>query len=159
MPILFAGPPGRVAVMDDPGVDAVLPPLLNLSRTALSFRQRKSIVTRVTVAQQTSQQFMHTLGGDVYVYVFGDRIGEMIISGISIAYDCDRPGDTEHGIEKVFRWYQANRASKRRTPLLLQLGRKTTFYGFLTNFGTDVLDHKMNLMQYRLGLHVLPEAD
>lgn len=149
MPVLFQGEPGRVLAMKDPGVQGVLPPLVSLA--GVNFQDRKSIVTRLTLAQETSHQFLHTLGGDIYIYVFGDRVGQMTIGGMCFALDCDRPGDRKHGVERMLEFYRDNKASKKKDPVTVMIGQ-TPVTGFVTAFNADVFDHKLNIMQYSLGL-------
>lgn len=154
--VMFPGPPGKVVAVEEPGVQGILPPLVDFDNRALTFQNRKSIITRIMIGLQTSHQFLHTLGGDIFIYVFGDRIGQMTISGVSMAYDCDQTGDGEHGIEKMIRLYNQYKLSARPTPVPLQIG-KTTVNGFLSDFQADVFDHKLRLMQYNMTLWVLPE--
>lgn len=153
---LFAGPPGRVLAFADPAVQGLLPSLAGLDPT-LDFAGQKSLITRMTVANETNHQFMHTIGGDIYIYVFGNRIGQATVSGLSIAYDCDRGGDREHGFEKVLRWYRNNRLSQRSDPVTLLIGR-TPLSGFVTGVTGGVFDHRLNLMQFDLNLAVVPDT-
>lgn len=159
MPIVFEGAPGRVVKLDDPGVtQGLLPGAVAVKEAPITFEQRRSIITRVVLAQETSQQFLHTLGGDVYVYVFGDRIGQMTLSGLCLAMDCTAgdAGDGEHGVERMLGWWNENRLSKRPQPLIAMIGNKavTAFAGQMT---VSVFDHKLNLWQFDLNLFVVPE--
>ena len=159
MPVVFAGAPGRVIRLDDPAIDqGMLPGMLAIDKTgqnALSFKSQKSIVTRVTVSQETSQQFLHTLGGTIYLYVFGDRIGMAAVSGICLGTDCDQPGDNEHGVEKMFNWYDTNRLANRSDPLSIAIGNRI-FQAYLAQMATAVVDASLNLWQFDLSLFVVP---
>jgi hypothetical protein len=143
--------------MRDPGVQGVLPPIVGVTPDAVDFQSRKSIITRMTVGQETNHQFLHTLGGDIFIYVFGDRVGQMTISGMCFAFDCDRPGDREHGLEKMLEFYRQNKLSRRKEPVTVMVGR-TPVVGFIAGFNADVVDPKFNLVQYSLGLLVIPKA-
>jgi hypothetical protein len=109
----------------------------------------------MALSAETNHQFAHMLGGDIYIYVFGDRIATMTISGMALAYDCDNPGDYEHGIEKVMHWYAGNKLSSRSTPVTLMVGH-TALTGFLAGFQADVFDHRLNLMSYNLQFFLPP---
>ena len=76
----------------------------------------------MAVAQQANFQFLHTLGSDVYVYVFGDRIGQLSLSGVAFASGCGnavtpvsgQPFAGDHGLVGMNDWYKDNRISRRR---------------------------------------------
>lgn len=165
MPIVFAGIPGRVAKLDDPGVNqGLLPGAVTVKQAPISYDDRLSIITRVSLAQETSQQFLHTLGGDVYIYVFGDRIGQMTISGLCLALDCEQSeldagneaGGWDHGVEKMLDWWKENKLSKRPKPLITMIGNKA-IPAFAGQMVVSVFDHKLNLWQFDLNLFVVPE--
>jgi hypothetical protein len=104
-------------------------------------------------------QFLHTLGGDIYIYVFGDRMGTMSLEGLSAAYSCTDSGDTQHGIEKIYSWYQANKLSALSTPLTFVLGASTTLTAFLGAFSADVpnINTMAGIMSFRLDLFLVPD--
>lgn len=155
--VLAPGQPGTVIALADPGVQTVLP-LVNFDGHAVGFRERKSIITRIAVSHETSDQFVHALGNKIYIYSFGDRMGMAMISGICFAVGCDDAGDNEHGGQKMMRYYNQNKLSVRRDPITILLGNgKDAIRGFLRNFSLDTLDHTQRLMQYSLQLAVLPE--
>jgi hypothetical protein len=177
--ILFAGAPGRVVAIPDAAVVGVLPPLVT-PNPGITFSGRKSIITRIAVSQRGSFQFLHTLGGDIYIYVFGDRIGNMQLSGLSFAQDCTQPSATElqdnsdevqattaqvgaggddgqHGIEKMIAYYKSNRISSRSDPVTILLGKQTTLTAFITGSDADVADAKTYLVQWSLELAVVPD--
>lgn len=155
--VLAPGQPGVVIAIADAGVQTVLP-LVNFDGGAVSFQQRKSIITRIAVSQATSDQFVHAVGGTIYVYSFGDRIGQMILSGICFAVGCDDSGDNEHGGQKMMQYYHQNKLSVRRDPVTMLLGNgKDAIKGFIRGFDLDTMDHTQRLLQYTLTLAVLPE--
>lgn len=157
MPLLLSTVPGRVIAIAEPGLQGVLPPLVTVE-PALTFQERKSLITRLTIGQETSHQFAHMMGGDIFIYVFGDRIGQVTISGLSVAQDCDALDDTEHGFEKMLKYYKQNKLSKRRDPMTMMIG-ETPFTGFLAGITGGVFDHKLLLMQWDLTFFVPPDKD
>jgi len=156
MPILFDGAPGRVIALQDPALQGVVP--LVKPNPAITFQGQKSLITRLTIAQETNHQFLHALGGDIFIYVFGDRIGQLTISGLAVSKDCDGGGDSEHGFEKMLKYYKDNKLSKRREPMTVMIGQ-TPVTGFLGGMTGGVFDHKLLLMQWDLTLFLLPERD
>ena len=154
--ILFSGPPGRVIAMRDPGIAGVLPAGFIKPDPSILFAEQKAIITRVMVAKASSYQFLHTLGGDIYIYVFGERIGQMMLSGMAFSYDCDND-DGDHGVEKMLDWYDTNRLSARETPVTILLGRRTTLTAFVGEFSADVVDPSSRIMQWNMNLILIPE--
>lgn len=154
MPIVFSTKPGQVIQLDDPAL-ACSTNFLSIDPD-ISFDTEKSIVTRVTVSQQVNVQFLHTLGSLIYIYVFGDRMGQVSLSGLSFACEC--PEGTELGAEKMMTWYKKNRASKKADPVRVTIG-KTTIEGFVTSFTEDVVDPSLRLVQWGVNLASLPEDD
>lgn len=157
MKLLFQSRPGAVIKLDDPSLQCETQLLgINPDSADITFESERSIVTRVTVSQQVNVQFLHTLGSLIYVYVFGDRIGSIGLSGLSFACAC--PGGTELGAEQMLLWYKRNRASKRRDPIEVVIGR-SVIRGFVVGFNEDVVDPSLNLVQWSVAMTALPEDD
>lgn len=154
MPLVFATRPGQVVQLDDPALSCNTR-FLDLD-PEVSFNAQRSIVTRVTVSQQVNLQFLHTLGSLIYVYVFGDRMGQVSLSGLSFACEC--PDGVELGAEKMLMWYKQHRASKRPSPVRVTIGT-TVIEGFVTSFTEDVVDPSLKLVQWGVNMASLPEDD
>lgn len=157
MPVVLASRPGQVVELADPAL-ACNTRFLGLDPN-ISFGVERSIVTRVTVSQQVNVQFLHTLGSLIYVYVFGDRMGQVTLSGLSFACVCpDAEQGVELGAEKMLLWYKQNRASRRAGPVRVTIGT-TAIEGFVTSFTEDVVDPSLRLVQWGVTLASLPEDD
>ena len=154
MPIIFKNRPGSVVVLNDPALQCSTQ-LLGLDPD-IAFRTERSIITRVTISQQVNIQFLHTLGALVYVYVFGDRMGQISLSGLSFACEC--PGGVDLGAERMLLWYKRNRASKRKRPVRVTIG-KSVIEGFVTQFTEDVVDPSLNLVQWGVTMMALPDDE
>lgn len=116
----------------------------------------KSIVTSFRLEATGGVQFLHTLRDFIYIYVFGDRISSMQISGLSFWDKCDAPG--AHGIEYVNAYYLNNRVSQRATPVTMVLGMGTGYLGFLVRLFYDYNDPENQIAQFTLDFRVIPEA-
>ena len=99
------------------------------------------------------------------MYSFGERIGEMMISGLSFGPICVVPDPEDplglnagvHGLEWLNDFYQNNRLYALGTPLILTLGKSTTFTGFLTGLVISSNDPERGLGQFAMELAVIPE--
>lgn len=159
MPVVISSKPGVVRRLNDSAVQGTIPSLVALKDPEFTFGDQLAIITSIGVKQHTNHQFMQTLGADIYIYVFGDRMGDMALSGVAFAKDCEEMGDTEHGMAKVMRWYRDNRLAKRRDPVDVVLGNADgePFSGFVTGMNLNLLDLQSMLVTFELRLALVPE--
>ncbi len=151
---------GRVQVMLRPG--AAQMDIVTVESWG-GFTNFKSIITNLTIAEQGNYQFLHTLGNDIFLYVFGDRIGTFGVSGLSFYDNC---GDainvgqaSKIGISHVIDYYRANRISRRGLPLSITIHPGQPFKCFLTSFRGSVLDASRRMFQFHLGLALIPDPE
>jgi len=159
MPVLFQGNTGRVAVIPDAvAYGAIsLASVSGASGGPLSYGLHKSIITRIGLSAAGNYQFLHTIGNDVYVYVFGDRMGQVVLHGLSFATDCFS-GNGVHGFNMMFEWYQGNRIAAQSTPVIVTIGGGKAFQGFITALTGDVQDPVYRTIQFQLTISLLPAA-
>lgn len=158
MPLIFQSRPGQVVQLDDPALSCNAN-FLSVDPD-IAFETERSIITRLTISQQVNIQFLHTLGSLIYLYVFGDRMGQVSLSGLSFLCGCDDADSqsTEIGAEKMLFWYKKHRASKRAEPVRVTVG-KTVIEGFVTSFTEDVVDPSLRMVQWGVNISSLPEDD
>jgi hypothetical protein len=156
--LIFPHARGLVKRVMGPGQ---VPPSFSINIQGLGFRDR-AIVTQIGVVQNGNFQFLHTLSDQVFVYVFGDRISELQVSGISFgsygghqSFQClgERSGTTD-----VFNFYKNRKISQRSQPLLIRIGAMTVFRGFLTGMNFEVTDPETLLGQFSFRFHSFPTA-
>lgn len=158
MPVIFSTGRGTVAQLADPAEQCDIRIKIEPD---VSFESHKSIVTRLTIHQEVNLQFLHTLGAMVYVYVFGDRMGSVSLSGLSFACTCSEGGGSSSssggssGAEKMLEWYKQARASRRQEPITVTIGDQV-IEGFVTSFNEDVVDTAAKLIQWQVDMSSLP---
>lgn len=150
--IVFQSKQGRVAKLADPASMCRIQ-LMNKIEPAITYESHASIVTRMTLAQQVNLQFLHTVGAGIYIYTFGDRIGQMSLSGLAFSNPCE--GESP-GMELMLTWFKDNRASVRQKPIRITVG-KTPLEGFVVGLSTDVVDPASGLVQWGITMATLPE--
>lgn len=153
MPVFFKGAPGRAVMLLDPAVQGNH--RLVAPSPDIDFQGQTSIITRVAVRQRANVQFLHTLGSVVYVYVFGDRIGDLALSGLSFNGPC--PGGGRHGIAQMFEWYDDNRVSATGSSIVVAVGGYT-FTGFVVGVDGELADPATGLGQWTLNINTLPRT-
>lgn len=153
---VFEGTVGRVVALEDPAAQGTMYVSKITGGQNIEFDAHRSIITRVTVSQSVNIQFLHTMGKHVYVYVFGDRMGQIGLSGLSFANDCIAPGES-HGVVKMFDWYRQHKASKRKDAVRINIGMRDNMDGFAKDFTFDVVDPATQMVQWNLMIAALPE--
>jgi len=147
---IFSNDPGVVSVFQGPGT-----PLAFYLENWGDIQFFKSIITGFQVESQGGVQFMHTLRDFIYIYVFGERIGTVIISGLSFQQLCPG-GDSGHGLEDVIAYYGSNRVLERADPVTMVFGLSTVFYGFLTKLTGGVQDPSTKMGSFALQFQTVP---
>ncbi len=154
--ILLDSQPGVVVALDDAGIQGSAR-IANFDAEAeIGLDFDRSIITGLTVSQEVNVQFLHTLGSYVYIYVFGDRMGAVSISGISFAANCDDDFTQAHGLELMIQWYRQFRASRRQDPIRVMVGN-TPIEGFVTGITNQVVDPQTGLVQWTINTRSLPD--
>lgn len=120
------------------------------------FQGFKSIITGFQIQSKGGVQFMHTLRDFIYIYVFGERIGTVVISGLSFQQRC--PGqERDHGLEFVMRYYRDNRVESRATPVTIVFGLSTVIAGFLTEMQGALQDPSQKVASFSLSFQSVPQ--
>ena len=162
MPTVLAARPGSVTVLNDASVQGVIPPLVAFDSPQLTFDSELSIINSIGIAEATNHQFMHSLGADIYVYTFGDRMGQLQIGGLSFAKECGERGQVlagiEHGLGRIRRFYANAKLSTRPDPVQIVIGNSPDVVeGFITGFSARVADVASRLVSWQLEIALIPE--
>jgi len=154
MPVLFAANAGRVVALPDPAAIGLISGVQVEGWGG--FPALRAVITRVLVAQQGNYQFSHMLGGLVYAYVFGDRMGDVQISGLAFDRDCNSAGGQPLGIQAVAAYYTQNRLAGRASPLKIVIGTGPPMNCLLLKMSGDLVDPQTRVFQFNLQLALIP---
>lgn len=113
-----------------------------------------AVITGFQLGGRGGYQFMHTLRDVIYVYVFGERIGQLGIQGVAFMDGC--LGDRE-GLHNVFEFYNSQRLSTTGKPVMISLGGDVAIKGLLTGFDFQLVDAQFGLGQFTLQLAYPPK--
>ena len=113
-------------------------------------------ITGFALEQNGNFQFMHTLNEFIYVSSFGDRISELVLSGIGFVQTCASAESAK--LSNVLQFYKENKLSE-NGKLSVTLGDlpDATFYAFLTGSRLEMQDPKTMLGQWSLRFNVVPQ--
>ena len=131
-------------------------------------------------------QFLHTLSDFVYFYGFGDRVGELTVTGMAfIKRSCraddyavefgvrngvwsDRKsnwsknelgfGQSIDDIQNLWDLYQEYKFSNQEGAIEVTWGNVEAFYGFLTGMRVEIARPDIPVAQYSMRIHVLPRG-
>lgn len=154
--ILFSGVPGQVAFLPSHNFAQGGVKLVGLPNAPITFNSQRSIITAVGLSDSVNLQMTKAIANEVYVYVFGDNPGELILSGISFAEDCESGGQSRHGVENIMRWYANNKISASGRPVRVMIG-DFAFDGLSVKRSIDISDSTTRLVRWSLPLLTLPE--
>ena len=110
-----------------------------------------TIVTQAGIQQAGNFQFLHTLNDAIFVYVFGDRIAQLRISGFAFADDCDKL----NGMFNVLSSYDRLKISNQARPITVNYGGES-FECFVTGMHISVDDPEFLRGQWTFVLHSFP---
>ncbi len=163
---IFSNQAGAVAALNSPGV-----PMSMFLDGWAGYVPMKSIITGFNFSPKSGAQFSHSLREFINVYVFGDRIAPLSLSGVSFAHSCDRAdevlhlGDGSslflpnyHGLEYVMSYYNTYRVSTFGAPVTIVLGLSTVLFGFLTECSIGMQDAENRLASFSLTFQSFPQA-
>jgi hypothetical protein len=150
---IFTAQPGQVHVVDlgggAPGVLSVTGEGGRLSR------QEGVIITSIGVGQQVNAQFTPSLEKVIYVYSFGDRMGQITVNGVAFDKTCrDKRGYL--GARSIFSYYDKSRAVEEDRIMKVSIGGKT-FQGYLTSMDLRTSSPELKLMGFTLSIVTIPK--
>lgn len=131
MSTILAASPGQV-VRVNTGRSAI-PFKINLP----GFPTRGAIVTSAAMQQSGNFQFLHTLQEFIYIYVFGDKVGSLVVSGVAFMDKC--AGSNRSGVEDALQYYGNRRIAGSGDPVRVGFGN-IPFQCFLTDGSFEVKD-------------------
>lgn len=143
---IFSSSPGGVAVFRTAGAAPMSLSVEGLLQGSSAFDTMRSIVTAVGLRQGGNYQFVHTLKSMVYVYAFGERLGDVSISGLCFLSPCQG----QNGIESIFAYYDTNRLSSRGSPVAIAIGASIVLSGFLVDLELGAQDAFNAMGQFTL---------
>lgn len=113
-------------------------------------------VTGFALELQGNYQFLHTVNDFIFLYTFGDRIGELVLTGMGFFDNGCGNSVEDTGICAALRYYAANRVAKRDGPIDIVLGQCGAFKGFLTGMRLEIVRPESLVAQWVLRFNVLP---
>jgi hypothetical protein len=158
-----------------------------LFRIKLDGRQIWLPVTGFALEMGGNYQFLHTVSDFIYFYAFGDRIGELNVTGMAfikrscrqVDFNVDVPVwngglwsdqasnwstnsfglglGSNDDIQNLYDLYERFQISRKPRAIEVGFGNVQAFYGFLTGMRVEVARPDIPVAQYVLRIHVIPK--
>jgi hypothetical protein len=153
---IFATQPGYALAVKD---SAAAPLTIGLTdwgdiASGGGFANMGAIITSIGVREGANYQLQHTLRKFVYAFTFGDRSGDLAISGIAFAGNCDGGAA---GVDRVHSYYRSHRISSRARPVGVAIGG-SAFPSLLVEGGINIDNPQAGLAMFSLTFKTIPET-
>jgi len=149
MAVIFSNSPGVATAIVDPRVIPVTFGFGGWGGAAV----RNAIIRGVGIRSQGNYQLRYTLRNFTYVYVFGEKAGDFIVSGLTFAGNCNNSDFA--GISGVLDYYGNFGIAYYGNPVPIQIGA-AAFWGFLVGVDTGIQDPDSQMGQFSLTFKTLP---
>lgn len=119
-------------------------------------------ITGFTLDLGTNHQFLHSLDEFIYVFPFGDRVGELTITGLGFLGACNESAadgqDQQETTKGIYDYYIKKRLSQKEgfEPTRITISKtQTPLLGFLTGLHMETLRPEMPIVQWVLRYNVI----
>jgi hypothetical protein len=157
---IFSASSGSVAlVLAKPGTKGSTLFSIKIENAEFNYLNIMGIVTSMSMSHETNSQFVQTLSDDVYVTVFGSKVGGMSISGILFLNDPGVCGpdakSSAKPLESFYKKFLDNCVTTKKEHLTIQLGT-VALKGFLVSFQLNVSDPQTSFGNFTMNFVLLP---
>lgn len=149
MSTILTNRPGFAVALAD---DDVVPAAIAVEGWS-GFDGMACILTAVGLRASVNAQFQKTLRRFIYVYAFGDDIGDVVLSGLAFNRSCN---DGSNGLEALLQFYSQFRMTQRETPVAVAIGRLPPLSGFLVDVSVSLADASYLMAQFTLSMKFTP---
>jgi len=105
---------------------------------------QNAVISGVSASTQGNYQFLLTLRNYTYVYVFGEQMGDVIVSGVA-AMEC---GEIVHGLTNAIAYYNNYRLGATGAVVALSFAGYAT-HAFLVGGTFQFMDPKSQLAKFQ----------
>lgn len=158
MPYIFANNAGLVTSV---GLDSGVPGIISVTNSDNSKLEQLQavIITSIGIGQAVNIQFMPSLDQVLYIYAFGDRPGNVSISGIAFDRTCQAKESPGTGILNVLDYYDTSRASVESKIMTVSIGDgKRTLQGFLVKMDSNLADPSIRSFSFTYEIVMVPRG-
>lgn len=156
MAILMSPCSGAVQIARECGVVRTEFLIISVDGGGMAF---DAIVTGMNMSLAANYQFMHSLDDFIYVYAFGDKIGDLVFRGIGFVNACGSGDTARMGILRMYEYYKSNIGSgadiKILTITLTSGSTQVSLRGVITAATIDVIEENGIMGHWSLNFKVI----
>lgn len=113
-----------------------------------------AIITEVSYGQAANAQFQQSVDNTIYVYSFGDQMGQVAISGVVFPRLC---ANDQNGIQELLKFYSNYRVSKSVQRVRVTFANEV-IEGFLVSMQLMTADNAAGIHRFVLTMATIPSA-
>jgi hypothetical protein len=116
------------------------------------FTGSNCIIQGVTAQTKGNYQFLHTIGNYTYVYVFGELMGDMQVTGLALCGKC--PNSNLNGIYSAVAYYNTHAISVTGRPVFIDFCG-LPLAGFIVGAAFGHTDPKSRIGQFTFNIKII----
>jgi hypothetical protein len=148
----IAGDPGIMKVFTGAGTMGTL--TFGLGGWTSGASAQNAVLTGISASTQGNYQFLLTLRNFTYVYMFGEKMGDMTVTGIGLK-ECP-VGGTSEGLTAAINYYNTYAISVTGTPVGITFAG-FTLWAFLIGGTFSYMDPQNRLSQFQLNFKIISQ--
>ena len=111
-----------------------------------------TIIQSITYGQQSLAQFQQSLDNVIYVYSFGEQMGQLTVNGLAFPRQCNTQ---INGIDELMNFYKQNRISNNLADIKISIGTGT-IVGYLVGMSLNTFDPASGVQSFSLSIRTVP---
>lgn len=120
-------------------------------------REMLAIITRIGLTAGTQEQLSATIGGQLYLYVFGDKPGVLNMEGVAFDAPCESAGGPQRsGFDHLLNYYERKKLSSRMDPIRIVLGSQV-ITAYLNALSIVSEETELHTWRFSLSFLVIPK--
>lgn len=152
---IFQSKPGMVQVVDLG--DGGGPGVLSISGAGNLASQQGVVITGIGVDQRVNIQFVSSLQKVIYVYSFGDKMGQITVSGLAFHKICPGNGQQGYlGAQSLLEYYDKNRAISEDRLMKVSIGGYA-IQGYMVSANLQTSSAEFKTMAFTLNIISVPK--
>lgn len=165
---MFQSQPGMVKILDLG--EGGTPGVLSVTGKGSLAKQEGVVITGVGVNQQVNAQFMASLQKVIYVYSFGDKMGQVTVNGLAFFGLCKFKKDLTSadeekrktaksgylGATSLLQYYDSNRAVEEDRLMKVIIG-DYAIQGYMISMNLNTASTEFKTMAFTLNIVTVPK--
>jgi len=125
----------------------------------LTVREYLAAVTSVDFEASSGLSVTHSFGDAIRFYTFSERVMPCMLRGVLFAGLCEQSvNDETTGVDGILEYYEKVRASSRRVPIRVRLGKFSEFRGMVEKLTVQFSKPEMAMFDFAMTIQLIPRV-